>query len=106
MEKIVQISSQDHLEQLLDTSQLLVLEFYTDWCCSCKDVVLPLENIAGKNPRVTFAAVNCDRQREVAAFYKICTFPTFLILQKERILHSIVGFGPDDQSLLETLIKV
>ncbi|EDN10635.1 thioredoxin [Histoplasma capsulatum] len=97
MPKIVHISSQTQLAELLSSSSIVVVDFYADWCGPCKVIAPIFESLSNKfsSPtKISFAKVDVDSNQELAASYGVSAMPTFLIFNNGAVAHSIRGANP------------
>ena len=87
-----EIKSLDELDQLVSTSSnLIVIDYYADWCGPCKQMVPFLEKLAASNPNVIFVKVNTGNITEVVDKHKINGLPTFKLMKNQQLLQTITG---------------
>mmetsp|Transcript_19428 Transcript_19428/g.49901 ORF Transcript_19428/g.49901 Transcript_19428/m.49901 type:complete len:193 (-) Transcript_19428:88-666(-) len=67
--------------------QLVVVDFYAEWCKPCKKITPLLTKMAALNPNVVFATYECDKARPaLPKALGVTSFPTFLLYREgERI---------------------
>ncbi|TKA22447.1 hypothetical protein B0A50_07990 [Salinomyces thailandicus] len=97
MSKTVQVTSAQHFTQVLNSSRIVVADFYADWCGPCKAVAPVYEQLSSQLSRpgtITFTKVNTDMQKEIAQSYNITAMPTFLIFKAGRETKRIRGADP------------
>ena len=74
MSLIAHISSQSHLDRLLTTNTIVVVDFWAEWCGPCKAIAPVFEQLAelrSKQGRLAFAKVDVDSQQAVARKYNV-----------------------------------
>jgi len=74
MSKTVQIASPKQFSDLLQSSQIVVTDFYADWCGPCKTIAPLYEQLSASLSRpnhITFVKVNVDTQKEIASKYAV-----------------------------------
>ena len=86
-----------NIDLLLQKDKLIILEFYTSWCPTCKMVAITLEEFEEENPDVFILQVNADENKELASVYKVRTAPTLLFIKKGEILETYNGFIDIDE---------
>nr|POE51603.1 thioredoxin-like protein 1 [Quercus suber] len=97
MSKTVQITSAQHFTQVLNSSRIVVTDFYADWCEPCKVIAPVYEQLSQQLSRpgtITFVKVNTDHQKEIAQTYTITAMPTFMIFKAGRETKRIRGADP------------
>ncbi|GAA5813602.1 hypothetical protein MFLAVUS_007085 [Mucor flavus] len=83
---VVQLDPQNFGSALLDTDQLVAVEFYASWCGHCQKLA-PEWKKAASNLKglVSVAAVDCDVEmnKPLCAMYEIKGFPTIKVFSPE-----------------------
>ncbi|MGM0525659.1 MAG: thioredoxin [Pseudomonadota bacterium] len=93
-ENIVDVTIQNFQQVLLEGSQekLVIIDFWADWCESCKQLMPTLERIASQYPdQVTLAKINCDEQQELAMQFGIRSLPTVAFFKDGQPIDSFSG---------------
>ncbi|CZT47399.1 related to thioredoxin-like protein [Rhynchosporium secalis] len=97
MSKTIQISSSKQLSDLVQSSQIVVTDFYADWCGPCKTIAPLYEQLSASLSRpnhITFVKVNGDTQKEIASKYAVTAMPTFIIFKSGQVVEKIKGADP------------
>lgn len=92
-----------NIDLIFSKEKLIILEFYTAWCPTCKMVGMVLEEIEETRPDVLILQVNADENKELANLYKVRTAPTLLFIYKGEILEIRNGFI--DEGEIEEIIS-
>jgi thiol-disulfide isomerase/thioredoxin len=60
--------------------------FYTSWCPHCKKTIKEWDDYKQKNQNdnATFTSVDCDKHADKANFYEIDSYPTIIMLVKDK----------------------
>lgn len=91
-------------QEALQSEQLVVVDFYADWCGPCKMMAPVVEELAeGYNGQVKIGKLNVDNSPATAANYKVMTIPTIVFIKNGNLVESIVGVVSKAQ--LEEKIK-
>ncbi len=89
------ITTMDELQDLTSKQQdkLLVLDFWTESCSSCKQL-LPLikEAAALFSDNILFVSVDADEALELIETFSVMKVPTLLILKKGAVFDTYTGF--------------
>jgi len=97
MSATVNIASAAQFRTLLSTSNIVVTDFYADWCGPCKAIAPVYEQLSSKYSKpkaVTFTKVNVDNQQQIAQQYGVSAMPTFLIFRGGSVVNTIRGADP------------
>ncbi|MHA1596773.1 MAG: thioredoxin [Candidatus Asgardarchaeia archaeon] len=72
--------------------ELILVDFWADWCLPCKVMAPVIEEIARDYAgKVVVGKVNVDENPELAMRYGIMSIPTFIIFKRGRPVERIVG---------------
>jgi thioredoxin 1 len=92
---IIEITSGDQFQQLLQDfpDELILLEFYADWCSPCKSFRPIYEFVQNKfrEQPIIFSRVNFDRVPQIAQHYQIQSVPSMLFIRKNTVHHRHLG---------------
>jgi len=94
MSKTVQITSNEQLTSIIDSTKTVVIDFYAQWCPPCKAVAPTYEKLGStlSSPgNIAFTKCDVDACKDVASKYNITAMPTFLIFQDKEEVDRIQG---------------
>lgn len=102
--KIFRPGNAENFELMLQRYDLILVDFYADWCGPCKQMHKVIESLAQDRDldQVLFIEVNTDEQRALSARYHIATLPTLMIFLDGKPLHTLYGYQ-DKKSLKKIL---
>ncbi len=100
---IVPITSAKHFQSALATHDVVLVDFYADWCAPCHQLRPTIEKIARDyEKRVHVVSVDHDAHGDLINTYGIQAIPTVIIFQKGQLIKRLVGvYG--EQSYTEVL---
>lgn len=82
-----------HKEEInLDTKDLIVVDFYADWCGPCQMISREIKEIAKQYKDLTIYKVNIDEFPEMAMEYDILSIPTLLFIKDNEIKDEVIGY--------------
>lgn len=94
-----------NLDLILEKDKIIILEFYTSWCPTCKMVGMTLEEIEELHPNVFILQVNADENKDLANLYKVRTAPTLLFIYRGKLYDTRNGFieAEEIEEILSTI---
>ncbi|KAF5021731.1 hypothetical protein F66182_6232 [Fusarium sp. NRRL 66182] len=93
----VNIGSESEWSSLLSGTNVVIADFYADWCGPCKMIAPTFESLANEHSRptkVAFAKVNVDSQSGIARAQSVSAMPTFKIFRNGTCVETIKGANP------------
>lgn len=91
---IIQITSTNYEEIVLNSKKTVLIDFYADWCPPCKKLSPIIEEVASENTdeNLVFARINIDDEQNLAAQYGIQPIPTLVLLKSGKEVDRRVGY--------------
>lgn len=80
----VKIMTDDNFNELINSSDQLIIDVWADWCGPCKrttPVFVEMAKESSKNGLI-FAKLDADNNRDAAGSLKITSLPSFLIFEE------------------------
>ena len=62
-------------------SNLVVIDFFAEWCGPCKMIAPVIEEMEAQMSNVKFLKVDVDEAEDVAVHYQISAMPTFIFIK-------------------------
>jgi thioredoxin 1 len=98
----VQVESADHLNEITDEHDVVLVDFYADWCGPCK-MVAPVVAALHDDGTAVVAKVDIDQHQALAQRQNVRGVPTMLLYANGDPVERVVG--AKDKSSLEALIS-
>ncbi|QOR69560.1 thioredoxin [Ruania alkalisoli] len=89
-------------EQTVSDNDIVLVDFWAEWCGPCKQFAPIYEQVSAKHPDVTFAKVDTEAEQEIASQAGIQAIPTLMAFRDGILLFNQAGALPAKQ--LEQLI--
>ena len=77
--KPVMLTADNFKEEVLETSGLILIDCYADWCGPCKMMAPILEEIAEERQDVKVCKVNVDEQPAIAQAFQVSSIPLLIL---------------------------
>ncbi|NLE01235.1 MAG: thioredoxin family protein [Fibrobacter sp.] len=93
------LSSHEDLQNALDSnsSKLMVIDLYADWCMPCKQLSPVLNSLSIEHTGNTvFYKVNVDKNPEIAAMFGVQGIPHVVFVKNKEPFYAITGLYPKD----------
>ena len=87
----MEIVNKDNFDEVVNR-ELVLIDFYADWCGPCKMLTPNLEKLEKTNG-ILVKKVNVDNSRELAKKYGVMTIPTLILFSNGSELKRHVGFS-------------
>ena len=80
--------------EVIQQTQISIVEFGAEWCAPCKRQLPVLESIAKENPEITVAKIDVDTNPVAKDKYSISSVPTILAFFDGVEYARVVGATP------------
>ena len=87
------------LDYVLAKDKVIILEFYTPWCPTCKMVSMMLEEFEEEHPEYLVLQINAEKYKSIAEIYKVKTAPTLLFIYHSKVYNVHQGFLETEEML-------
>ena len=87
---VMELTSQN-FNQEISNNDLLLVDFWAEWCGPCKSMHPIFTRMAKKYKQVRFARVNVDNAQDIAMKYNVQSIPTFIMFKNGEIANQMVG---------------
>ena len=92
-------------ETLITKAGTVLVDFWAEWCGPCKIFGPIYEKVSEQYPDITFAKVDTEAEREIAAAAGITSIPTLMAFRDGILLYREAGALPE-QSLQKLVAQV
>ena len=87
---VIELTSENFNQEIVN-NDLLLVDFWAEWCGPCKSMHPIFTRMAKKYKRVRFARVNVDNAQDIAMKYGVKSIPTFIMFKNGEIVNTMVG---------------
>lgn len=88
-----ELDSGNFTEEINNTNELVLVDFYATWCGPCKMLAPVVSEIAEEySDKLRVYKVNIDENQELALKYGIMSIPTLMFFKNGEAVNTVVGF--------------
>lgn len=95
----------DTIESTVKDNDIVLIDFWADWCGPCKRFAPVYEASAEANPDVVHAKVDTEAEQQLAAEFQITSIPTLMAFREGILVFNQAGALPP-QSLEQVVQAV
>ena len=96
------IDGTDHLGDIVDKHDVVLTDFYADWCGPCQ-MLEPIVETLAAGTGATIAKVDVDANQQLAQSYSVRGVPTLILFADRERLKEVVGL--EGEEALRALIE-
>lgn len=86
------ILNTQEFDQLIEQGNIVIADFYADWCGPCQALLPTLESLSKDyQGRAEVVKVNVDNHRELALRFGVRSIPTLVYFQNKEVVDRTVG---------------
>ncbi|MDO5617452.1 thioredoxin [Kocuria sp.] len=87
--------TQENLQETISGNDIVLLDWWADWCGPCKQFAPTFESASEKNPEIVFGKVDTEDQQALAASAQISSIPTLMAFREGILVFSQAGALPE-----------
>lgn len=88
--------TEENFEQRVAAHDIVILDFWAEWCGPCKQFGPIFEKAAAEHPDVLFGKVNTEEQQGLAGSFGVRSIPTVAILREGVGVFLQAGVVPEE----------
>jgi thioredoxin 1 len=105
MSSVTDVTESTFKQEVLDSEELVLVDFWAPWCGPCRMVAPVVDEIAAEYiGQVKVVKLNTDQYPTVASHYGIRSIPTLMVFKGGRQVDTVVGAVPKT-TLAKTLTQ-
>lgn len=89
----IKITKHNFQEEVLESKEPVLLDFWATWCGPCRMVSPTIEEIA-KEGTAKVGKINIDEEAELAQKFRIMSIPTLMVIKEGKVSATSIGLKP------------
>ena len=92
---LIHLENEDFNELIKD--DIVIVDFYANWCGPCKMLAPVLEELANERGSVKIVKVDVDKHNDLSRKYGIMSIPTLMYFKNGNLEKTTLGFISKEQ---------
>jgi thioredoxin 1 len=99
----VQTLTDGNFEQAINGGQVVLVDFWAEWCGPCRRLAPTVDELAGEyDGKIVVGKLNVDENPDVSGRFSIRGIPTLLLFKGGQVVEQVVGLA--DKAVLKKAI--
>lgn len=94
------ILTEESFQQELDSNNVIIVDFWAEWCSPCKKISPILDEISSEYNAI-IGKINIDDYPKIAEKYNVTSIPTMMVFEKGVPVKTIIGAQPKHKLVKE-----
>jgi thioredoxin 1 len=86
-------------DEVLESADPVLVDFYASWCGPCKRVSQILDNIVKGDNKIKVVKVNIEESSELASNYMVMSIPAIILFKSGKPQEKVVGLVSEREIL-------
>ena len=99
----MELTSEEFKELIKDNENLVVVDFYAEWCMPCLMIAPALDELSEELNNVKFVKINIEENRGLTNMFKVSSIPCLVAFKDGKEVGRIVGAVPKE--MIEEKLK-
>ena len=101
--EVLKVTSENFEEEVLNSNKTVLIDFYANWCGTCKMLSPVVETVAKENENIKVVKIDVDTAQDLAIKYQVMSIPTLVVIKNAQEVKRTVGVV--SKSEIEEMVK-
>lgn len=91
------ILTKENYEATVQDNDILVIDFWAQWCAPCKQYGPIFENVSQKYPGITFAKLHTEEEVALSDHFFVQNLPTTVLMKEKTVIFKKPGLLSEEE---------
>ena len=88
---MIEVNSNSFQQEVLDSEQTILVDFWAPWCGPCRAQAPVLEQLAVERTDIKVVKLNVDESPEIAMAFRVESIPTMIVFKDGQAINKVIG---------------
>lgn len=88
------ITKENFEAEVMQSEQVVLLDFFASWCGPCRMVAPVLDEIAAEREDIKVVKIDVDQEPDLASQFKVYSIPTLMVFKNGEVTNQSLGAQP------------
>lgn len=89
--------TQENYEQTIQSSDIVVIDFWAQWCAPCKQYGPIFEQVSKAYPDITFAKLHTEEETGISDHFFVQNLPTTVLMKEKTVIFKQPGLLSEEE---------
>jgi len=89
--------TQENYEQTVCSSEIVVIDFWAQWCAPCKQYGPIFKKVSENYPEITFAKLHTEEETGISDHFFVQNLPTTVVMKEKMVIFKKPGLLSEEE---------